>query len=334
MCSLNVRLKAIITVFLWALVLLILASAIVPFTHSAFLPYFQILPSFDLVFWMGALGLLIATSLRKRSPVLPVFTFLLATALLVWRGYGSLPDFEDKPHEKVTVLCLNVGQFNNDTAAVNGTIEEINLHHPDILCLQEFGLYYKWPDVASVAKDFSERTGLAYYDFTPYPGNIFGTAVFSRYPILSSDTIFNMLSATNEAKSYVFDVHGQELRLTNMHLQSYNLMGSKNGASNSGDDLVETLSRRRSQVKILVQHKADIVVGDLNASVGSIYYETIANKWRDVQRAYGMGLLPTHAYVPTRLDYIFTRKRMRPVAFERLTDFPSDHYGLLATLAI
>ncbi|MEQ9187151.1 MAG: endonuclease/exonuclease/phosphatase family protein [Cryomorphaceae bacterium] len=326
--------KALITVFLWGLVLLILASAIVPYTHSSFFPYFQILPSFDVVFWMAALALLILASLKWRNPVLPAFTFILATALLVWRGYGTMPAFDAISANEISVLCLNVGQFNNDTIDVQSTIEEIKRHDPDILCLQEFGLYYTWPDVASVAKDFSEKTGLSHYDFTPHPGNIFGTAVFSKFPILSVDTVFNMLSATNEAKSYVIDVNGMEVKLMNMHLQSYNILGPKHGGNSLDDDLVETLSRRRSQVRILVKHKADIVVGDLNASVGSFYYETVANKWRDVQRAFGMGLLPTHAYVPTRLDYIFTRKRMRPISFERLTGFPSDHYGLLATLAI
>ena len=327
--------RLLITIFLWSLVLLVLASAIVPLTNSGLLPFFQIFPSFDLLFWFLSLFLLFAASVRRYRPVLSSVTFLLATLLVAWRGYGSMPEYTERGGEELKVLSLNVGQFNNDTGEVRMTIQEIRRNDPDILCLQEFGLYYKWPDVESVAKDFSERIGMKHYDFSPHKGNIFGTAVFSKFPIIETDTIFNMLSATNEAKRYTFNVNGKELRLTNVHLQSYNLFGRQRspGLTWSGR-ISETLSRRKSQVNVLMRNQSDIVVGDLNASVGSYYYESLAGKWRDVQRAFGQGLLPTHALVPTRLDYIFTRKQMRTINFERLTDFPSDHYGLMATVAI
>ena len=328
------RLKALITIFLWLLVLLILLSAGVPYTHSGFFPYLQLIPSFDVLFWVAAVVLLLISVRIHIRPWVPALTLLLATALLVWRNYGSLPDFAGGESHEVKVLCLNVAQFSNATAAVNATVREIKQHDPDIVCLQEFGLYYKWPDVGSVSADFAKRIGMAHYDFSPFPGNIFGTAVFSKYPILSSDTIFSMLSATNEAKSYVFSIGDEELKLTNMHLQSYNFFGKRKEPKSFNDALIETLSRRHSQVRVMMKHQADMLVGDINASVGTVYYEEIAHRFRDVQRAFGKGMLPTHAYLPTRLDYIFTRQRLRPVAFERLTDFPSDHHGLMATIAI
>lgn len=326
--------RYLLTAILSALVLLTIMSALVPFTHSGFIPYLQILPSFDHLLWVSAVVVAIIAILLKYKPFLPVINLLLITCLILWRSHDSTRVIEKPVEQELTVLCLNVGQFANDTAVVEETIERIKELDPDIVCLQEFGLYYKWPSVQAVAEDFSNRIHRDHYDFSPYPGNIFGTAIFSKFPIIEKDTIFSMLSATNEAKAYVLDIGDDELRLVNMHLQSYNLFGRHRGEHSMEDDLIETLSRRKSQVGVIRRQKADVVVGDMNSSAGSYYYEMIAGKWNDVQLACGKGLLPTHAVLPTRLDYVFTRRNIQPISLDRVTDFPSDHYGLLATIGI
>jgi endonuclease/exonuclease/phosphatase family metal-dependent hydrolase len=319
----------------WVLLILMVSSAFGPLSHSGLLPFFQVLPSFDIVFWtMAFLALLIAGATRTNTK-LGVVVLVFATCLLMYRTLGKEAPSDLAYERKLTVLSVNVGQFSNDTAVVNEVVHIIQTHAPDLLCLQEFGLYYKWPDLASVSADFSKRVQMPYFDFTPYPGNIFGTAIFSKYPIEQCDTLFSMLSHTNEAKSYLIHLDsGHHVRIMNMHLQSYNIMGHEKTDKSLRARIDETLARRHSQVHLLLDRPADLLVGDMNASPGSIYYRELAGRYRDAQRSFGQGLLPTHAWIPTRLDYILVNKNLPILRFERLTDFPSDHYGLFAEIGI
>jgi endonuclease/exonuclease/phosphatase (EEP) superfamily protein YafD len=190
--------------------------------------------------------------------------------------------------------------------------------------LQEFGLYYKWPDVGAVAKDFSERTGLKHYDFTPHPGNIFGTACFSKHPILEVDTIFQLLSVTNEAKRYTLEVYGDFLTVVNAHLMSYNFFGNDSDASWTG--ISETIAARSEQA-LQIQHAGfDLMFGDLNAAPGDGVYRQIRAHHNDAFQ--GM-LEPTHEVLPARIDHCFYTDQWRLTAADYRIDFPSDHKALL-----
>ena len=294
--------------------------------------FLQLLPSFDLLVWLFVLVMLIVliAARLKRLGLLIVF-FLLTTQLLLRHSNFSFPSGDGHSQkETVKVLSLNVGQFSNDTANVQKCVSLILKENPDIVCLQEFGLYYKWPDTKSVANDFAQKIDMEYHDFSPKRGNIFGTAIFSKHQILSVDTVFQLLSHTNEAKVYSIKVIDDTISIANVHLQSYNLFSEKYSWSIS--TIEEAISLRSRQTKLLLAYGADVIVGDFNASPGTIVHRMLCDEFMDVQFEYGNALNPTHKVFPTRLDYIFMRDDKGLRSFHISEEPPSDHKGLVATI--
>ena len=87
------------------------------------------------------------------------------------------------------------------------------------------------------------------------------------------------------------------------------------------------------------------IVGDFNMKPDSPAYELMSKKLTDVNVATVNDKRATyHGYHPEKktdnhIDYIFTDKNIKPVAFKIIDDtvdglFPSDHYGLHASLEI
>ena len=263
--------------------------------------------------------------------MLPAFLIGFSTILIVSRSVPEHPSDHIDGKRSFRLLTLNVGQLSNDTSVAQAVLRGVRSLNVDVVCFQEFGLYYKWPDTESVAKDYSERLDMPYHDFTPHPGNIFGTACFSRYPILSVDSVFQRLSETNEAKYYRLLIDGDTLHLINLHAQSYNLFNEKESAPWSSR-VSDALKRRRLQADRVVELEADVVVGDLNASIGSYPHSALHERFLDVQLEAGFGLTPTHNWVPTRLDYIWIRKSMHFSDFQLIKSFPSDHHALVSTI--
>ena len=324
--------NSIITICAALLVLYLVLNAFASMDAFESVVFLQLLPSFDLLVWFFVLFMLIIliVSKSKRLGLLIIF-FLLTAQLLLRHSNFSFPSgHRHSQKETLKVLSLNVGQFSNDTTNVQKCVSLILKENPDVVCLQEFGLYFKWPDTKSVAKDFAQKIDMKYHDFSPKRGNIFGTAIFSKHQILSVDTVFQLLSHTNEAKVYTIKVIDDTISMANVHLQSYNLFSEKYSWSIS--TIEEAISARSRQTKLLLAHGADVIVGDFNASPGTIVHRMLCYEFMDVQSEYGNALNPTHKVFPTRLDYIFMRDDRGLLSFHISEEQPSDHKGLVATI--
>lgn len=296
----------------------------------------QVLPAFDLLmFAISACGLLVY-ALSRWPPALPVITVVFYAALVVARNAPMVESCELKPEEMhhLSILSLNVQQFGNDTARVNAMVQRLLEADADVVCLQEFGLYYKWPDVTSVTVDFAARLHMPYAEFTPHTGNIFGTAIFSRFPILSCDTSFQLLSHNNEAKVYRLQVGADTFHLANAHLQSFNL-GNKRQKNEFGPAAVIRMQQTQAEALVdrLSRHSPAMIVGDFNVPAGSCTYVRLQSCFRDVQRCWGQGILPTHQWLPARIDYQFASTDLCVRAFHLDAGYPSDHKALRCEIA-
>lgn len=235
-------------------------------------------------------------------------------------------------NNSVIIYSQNVHQFKNDTLVVKSIVEQIKSSKAEIVCLQEFGLYYMWPNIGAVAKDFSEQVGLTYYDFTPTRGNIFGTAIFSAYPICRVDTIFQFLSYTNEAKEYKILVRNSELNLVNLHLQSFNFGG---GGANDVLSVSQVINLQMSQLSSILENEfeANFMVGDFNFLPGSFLYQKFSNEdFYDAQLQLGKALHPTFMPLLNRLDYLFYNRSSSVSKLEILPGAGSDHQAILAEI--
>jgi len=323
---------SIVTICAAHLVLFVVLNIAAGYEVFSFVPWLQILPSFDLMMWLLAALLLVSSVLLGGEWLLPLGAFFLISFLLIIRHHSQTIHLESEipATDTLKIVSLNVGQFSNDTAVVVQCIKLIQEEKPDAVCLQEFGLYFKWPDVYSVAADFAKRAGYLYFDFTPKRGNIFGTAFFSNHEITTIDTVFQLLSHTNETKIYSLNVHGKHVSIANVHLQSYNLFSSRDALTFGS--VMNAIEMRNEQVHWLVDAQPNIIVGDLNASPGTIVHSRLCDDYVDVQLNFGNPFSPTHQVFPTRLDYVFVVENFKPISFRLSAKSPSDHKMLVAEI--
>jgi endonuclease/exonuclease/phosphatase family metal-dependent hydrolase len=108
----------------------------------------------------------------------------------------------------------------------NKIIQYIRDNNADIVCIQEFGASKANPNLLSEKEILNHLKNYPYhqtiYQYFPYPGEIYGLAVFSKFPILSQEKV-PYESAFNASSVTELDIHGKKLTLINNHLESNKL---------------------------------------------------------------------------------------------------------------
>lgn len=298
--------------------------------------WFDVVPAFDMLFVFIGFALIILTHWMKGNPRWPL-TFTLS-ALCVFTMHNGDFTLKSYNHEsQFRIMSLNVGQFNNDTSRVQHVINTINEIDPDIVVMQEFGLYYKWPNIDAMSHDFSVQIDRPHYHFQPHEGNIFGTAIFSRFVIEESTLIFNQLSNTNEAWVHNIQCDSQTLRLVNLHLQSFNLTGDRLSAY--AVPLVQVSSYQNDQVDAILKEVQGsnvghtLILGDQNAAAGSDIYTRFAECYIDVVSAFGKGWMTTHAFLPLRIDHVFVSPELVVSEVSVVSNSGSDHKAIVLDIS-
>ena len=106
-------------------------------------------------------------------------------------------------------------------------LDLINEYQPDIACFQEMVSGDKSPQAINYLPDFMQRLNFAdnFYSYNPkldFDGDHhFGIIIFSRYPIISKQTISFYPNDYNSIFQYIDIKKGNDtLRIFNIHLQS------------------------------------------------------------------------------------------------------------------
>lgn len=295
-----------------------------------------IFPSFDGVLLLLSAIMLTVSTFSVSAQRLAIIGHVAILLMFTQRNGPALFGGElVKPENsnQLKVLMLNVKQFENDPESELRIVELIQSENPDIVCLQEFGLYYKWPDVASVSAHFAQQVSLPFYDFSPHKGNIFGTAIFSRFEIVEIDTVFQPISYTNEAKIYTIRWGVDTLKLANVHLQSFNFSNT-----NGSDALTvnQVIRLQADQIELLINllkaSNVNLICGDFNSPAGSFFYQQLtALPYSDVQKESALGWKSTHQVVPSRIDFMMRDSTIRTTSFNLSNCNSSDHRAMIST---
>jgi len=233
------------------------------------------------------------------------------------------------------MVSYNVGQFQNDSARVNGIIQFLKEEQPDIICLQEFGLFEKWQDRTLLVRYFAERLQMEHYHFAFETNNIFGLAIFSRFPIERSQTIFLPITVTNGAVLYELNVRGQPINLLHFHLYSFNQanLGHSNWqrlklAFEQQSDNLNKINLATSKVTAPL-----LMVGDLNNIPGSYFHHQLHREYQDSFWAAGKGTGWTFqkGWLGTRIDFQFASEGWTVLTHQVKSINFSDHYPVSAT---
>jgi len=301
----------------------------VSFAFLLWIVFFNLLP--DSLLWLSAfvphialcIVVLHLVSLSKRK--VKFIWFALIYGPIIWLWVVSAPKPITQSSENTfTVLSLNVAQFGNDSARAETVIQELNRANADVICLQEFGLYHKWPDTESVGAYFAKKLSRPHYYFDPHVGNIFGVAIFSRFPIVQSELLFEESPATNQGVVFSLLREQDTIRVSNVQLASFEFTNDVHLLEHAA---IKEDERRYqlSQLKAKSIGPRSVIVGDFNASP---FHPELLSLCADMTRA-GSVLSPTFPKLAIVIDHQFYSEDIGLESVELLRDFPSDHRAVL-----
>jgi endonuclease/exonuclease/phosphatase (EEP) superfamily protein YafD len=270
-------------------------------------------------------GLLIAMLIR--APRLIGIYWVLIFMGLVWFVPRLMPPLSS-PQQNGTALKLisfNVFPYNQQ---LDDVTEWLLSENADIIALQEIGT-----ELPALTDD---------YPYHISQGFVNGHTLFSRYPIVISETV--QLLDTPQQR-LVLDVAGQNIVLYNLHLYM-----PLNDNASQFLLLRYDETRRNQQINELLTFIAGetqpvIIVGDFNLSEFSPIYNRLDAQFQDAYRNASWGLgqtFPSGAseelddiFPPLfRLDYVWYTDGLQALNARVGSRLGSDHLPLIITLDV
>jgi endonuclease/exonuclease/phosphatase family metal-dependent hydrolase len=299
---------------------------------TLFLPSFLIVNLFFLLYW--------AIQFKKQI-WLPLLILVIGISNIN-KFYKFSGTDEEKAKSDFVLMTYNVRLFNlfnwiPDEEVSDKIKEFVDLHDPDVLCLQEY----------------SKNTKLKFKQY-PYQHIIShgskiqtGQAIFSKFRIIDKGEI--KLPNSNNNVVYA-DILKEEdtIRVYSIHLQSISI------SPDIHEKIDETKSRKifnriskafkeqQLQSELIQSHMNDasfpkIVCGDMNNSAFSYVYRNIRGNLKDafVEAGKGFGKSYDFAYYPMRIDYVFVDDQIHVKSFVTHSDFiNSDHFPIITRLTL
>jgi endonuclease/exonuclease/phosphatase family metal-dependent hydrolase len=257
----------------------------------------------------------------------------------------------------IKIMSYNVRNFDvyhwtNEKNALGQIIQLIKKEKPGIVCIQEFYATDtgKYQTIGLLQKGGGFPYCYFEKKFTSKSGRSWGTAIFSRYPIIGHGTV-QFDNQTQNSCSYAdIKIDSFTLRIFNIHLQSIYLSKQDyqylEDISENQDVQVAPTRAIASKLKrafILRGEQAldiereikkseypVIVCGDFNDTPASFAYHTLSKRLHDAFLQAGSGIGGTYSgfLQSYRIDYIFTGEKFTVKNFKTICAPYSDHYPI------
>lgn len=276
--------------------------------------------------------------------------FLLSLIILLI-GYKYVTGFvrfsESKKDEKAqadfSIMSYNVRMFNaynwTDRKGIPEDITSfVREKDPDIVCMQEF--YKKATDLIKIYPyNYIELKGKA---------SEFGSAIFSKYPIINKHSLNFPQDGNNNAIYADVVINDDTLRVFNVHFQSLNIKPEINDLKQ--EDSKKLLGRigygfslQQEQLEMLIPEIKNspyqkMVTGDFNNTSFSYIYDQLKkeNNFKDafLQAGSGFGQSFKLTYFPLRIDFMLLEQQMTVDEFNRYEVDYSDHYPIMSRISL
>lgn len=273
---------------------------------SDYVTIFNLLPLVAPI--LAIIPILVLITIRTHATTRRITAIWLCLSLFVWVHQSAAIDvtLNSEESESYRLVSLNVGSFTNDLNKLNSTIDKIKALNPDIVVLQEFGIYRHWPDKDSMALEFAAGVNLDYWHFDPHQNNMIGGALFSKYPIKMAQLVFDQINRTNAIWAYTIDLDEIPMQLVNLQLESFNLKADfQSGILNHFSETIENQIFQAKCASNELDFDNAIVCGDFNAVPGSRVYQMFKNEMVDAFQTNGIGWQNTYKVWPIRIDHLF-----------------------------
>jgi endonuclease/exonuclease/phosphatase family metal-dependent hydrolase len=247
--------------------------------------------------------------------------------LLTW----STPQAIDPPEDGLAVRVMSYNLHNGfntdgrlDMEALAQIIEE---NDADVIGLQEVSRGWVMNGSVDMLQWLSQRLDMPFV-YGPSEGLLWGNAVLSRFPIISSETVALPTDSLLLRRAYTaaeIDIGGETILFIDTHLHQ----------------IEEDSEIRQEQVPSLIEAwngaPRTVIVGDLNATPDSPEMQMLADAGLvDISAVIG----PTPRYTfnsadpDQQIDYIWTSDDWKPVEFAISQTTASDHLPLVAVLSL
>ncbi|PRX41375.1 endonuclease/exonuclease/phosphatase family protein [Salegentibacter salegens] len=245
--------------------------------------------------------------------------------------------------EELSIMSYNVRMFNSyewtDEKDIPDKITNfIKEKDPDILLTQEHTV-----DITNLKEIYP-------YYFVHRKGrnSEFGSAIFSKYPILEKISVDFPHNGNNNAIYTDVVVKEDTLRIFNVHFQSLNI--KPDIGSLRREDSKKLLGRigygfslQQEQAEMMMEKVnktpyKTIIAGDFNNTAFSYIYEMInkEDRFTDAFLHSGEGFGQTFKlnYFPLRIDFIWVDNNFQINDYKRFKNEFSDHYPIITKIKI
>ncbi len=245
-----------------------------------------------------------------------------------------------KNEESLKVMSYNVRMFNVYNWVSDKDIPEritafIKEQDPDVLVTQEH-----YVGVAGLSKVYPHH-----YIKLKDKGSEFGSAIFSKYPIINRQSLDFPQDGNNNAIFVDIVKNEDTLRVFNVHFQSLNIQpGLQQIKDADSKQLVGrigygfNLQQQQAELMMAEVNQSPyktMILGDFNNTAFSYIYRFIkGDRFKDafLEAGSGFGKSFNLSYFPLRIDFMLLEKDFKVNSFEVFPVNLSDHYPILITL--
>jgi len=296
-------------------------------------PVLILLNAFFIVYWLFRL---------KKQFLLSLIILLFGykyVAVLV--NFGN--DIDEQEAADLSLMSYNVRMFNAYKWTERSDIPEkitdfVRDQNPDILSVQEHYV------------GASQLTKLYPYQYIKLKGRNaeFGSAIFSKYPIIKKHSIEFPQDGNNNA-IYADVVVGEDtLRVFNVHFQSLNIKPGINDLKK--EDSKKLLGRigygfslQQEQAEMMMKEVDQapyktVIMGDFNNTSFSYIYDLVTQDghFKDAFLTAGSGFGQSFklSYFPLRIDFLLLEESMKVLSFKRHKVDYSDHFPVSTSIRL
>ncbi len=259
-----------------------------------------------------------------------------------WNLFYKFPNTSlRKSSHTFSVMSYNVRLFNKyrwiANPNISSEIEKFILEqNPDIICMQEYS-----SEIAPELKKYKFR----YIYPNPSRAGKSTVAILSKLRIKSAGFI-DFKNSSNCGIYIDITFRKQNLRVYNLHLESFKLdkldsMTNSSFSKNFKLKFEEVSSRQIEQIDFFKKtdkfnNNPSIIAVDLNNTQFSETYKILSRKRNDAFHTAGSGLGETYKYsfIPLRIDFLFSDKKLKINSFKVIRNNFSDHYPIISYYGI
>ena len=322
-----------------------------PATSTAMALLVYVLP----IFIIADVVLLIFWLIRKRWhwAAIPGVTILLCIPYIGTIWQPGLFRSSDESRAGVKVATYNVAAFGRKATGfqAQAILNEMKNNQVDVLCMQEY------------LEENADTIGNSVYYlkyFSEWAKGKDDMTIFSRFPIMNSETIDFGPGTNNSAMWADIDVKGKVIRFFNVHLETTGISGTLHkaakgtlndpiAAKTDNNKLLRAIygNYTRGMIKRAVQadlvaHEIKkspypvVVCGDFNDVPYSFVYKTMKGDLVDGFKEAGKGYMYTYrGKKSVRIDYIFhSEEGMEGLHYYKKDVSYSDHLPVFLKIAL